>query len=207
MANGNQQSEGLDYSETFSPVIKQPTIRVVLTLAVHHHWKLRQLDVSNAFLHGIIEEEVFMRQPQGYRDNTHPHFVCKLHKALYGLKQTPRAWFAMFSGCLLHLGFSTSSADPALFILKNEKDITLVLVYVDDIVITGSNDTYISELISLLSTKFVLKDLGILHYFLGLEVHYHGDEVFLSQTKYATDLLNKAGMLDCKAGTSPSLIF
>lgn len=204
VANGIQQSEGMDYNETFSPVIKQPTIRVVLSLAVHHHWKLKQLDVSNAFLHGLLEEEVVMRQPRGYRDSAHFNFVCKLQKALYGLKQAPRAWFGMFSGCLLQLGFIPSSTDSSLFILKNGTDITLVLVYVDDIVMTGSNDAYITELISLLSTKFVLKDLGVLHYFLCLEVHYQGDVLFLSQSKYATDLLTKAGMLECKPNSSPS---
>lgn len=100
VANGNQQSEGVDFSETFSPVIKQPTIRVVLSLAVHHQWSLRQLDVTNAFLHGVIDEEVYMRQPLGYKNASNPTYVCKLNKALYGLRQAPRAWFSTFSGFL-----------------------------------------------------------------------------------------------------------
>lgn len=93
VANGNQQAPALDFVETFSPVIKQPTLRVILSLAVHHKWPLRQLDVSNAFLHGVIHEDVYMRQPLGYKDPTHPDYVCKLTKALYGLRQAPRAWY------------------------------------------------------------------------------------------------------------------
>lgn len=101
VANGNQQTEGEDFTNTFSHVIKQPTVRVVLSLAVHHAWPIKQLDVSNAFLHGIIDEDVYMRQPLGYKDPTHPSFVCKLSKALYGLRQAPRAWFSVFSGFLI----------------------------------------------------------------------------------------------------------
>lgn len=97
VANGNQQAEGIDFTKTFSPVIKQPTVRIVLSLAVHYGWSIKQLDVTNAFLHGVLDEEVYMRQPLGYKDPDHPHFVCKLHKALYGLRQAPRAWFSMFS--------------------------------------------------------------------------------------------------------------
>lgn len=175
-------------------MIKQPTVRVVPSLAVHNAWPIKQLDVSNAFLHGVIDEEVFMKQPFGYKDPDHPNFVCRLTKALYGLKQAHRAWFAVFSGFLLQQGFIQSKADSSLFIKKSDSDITLVLVYVDDILITGGNTAYISELISVLSSKFVMKDLGCLSYFLGIEVLYHGSSIILSQTKYAHDLLIKAGI-------------
>ena len=96
VAKGFHQTEGLDYFETFSPVVKQPTIRLVLTLALHFNWSFRQLDVSNAFLHGTLDEEVYMTQPQGFVDNSIPNHVCQLHKALYSLKQSPRAWFSAF---------------------------------------------------------------------------------------------------------------
>lgn len=204
VANGNQQEEGLDFTETFSPVVKQPTIRVVLSLAVHHDWIIRQLDVSNAFLHGIVEEEVYMKQPFGYKSVSHPHHVCKLNKALYGLRQAPRAWFSLFSTFLIQQGFVNSKADASLFSLKTDHGVALILVYVDDIIITGSNADYISTLIKTLSTRFVMKDLGALSYFLGIEVVKHGKTLILSQNKYATDLLVKAGMSECKPSLSPS---
>lgn len=160
VANGNQQTEGLDFTETFSPVIKQPTVRIVLSLAVHHDWPIRQLDVSNAFLHGIVEEEVYMRQPLGYKSVSHPNHVCKLHKALYGLRQAPRAGFSLFSSFLLQQRFINSKADASLFSLKTDHGITLILVHVDDILITGNNSEFIYELIKTLSTRFVMKDLG-----------------------------------------------
>lgn len=163
-----------------------------------------KLDVTNAFLHGVLDEEVFMKQPLGFKDPNHPTFVCKLHKALYGLRQAPRAWFSMFSGFLLQQGFIQSQADASLFTKKSPTGITLVLVYVDDILLTGSDTSYIADLIKSLSTKFVMKDLGTLSYFLGIEVLRHGSSIILSQTKYATDLLVKAGMQDCKSSPSPS---
>lgn len=133
----------MDFTETFCPVIKQPTLRIVLSLAVHYHWPLRQLDVSNAFLHGLISETVYMKQPLGCKDPLHPNHVCKLTKALYGLKQAPRAWFAMFSSYLLSLGFVSSKADTSLFVLHQNSVVTLVLIYVDDIIVTGSDSTFL----------------------------------------------------------------
>lgn len=145
-----------------------------------------------------------MKQPLGYKNPLFPHYVCKLDKALYGLRQAPRAWFAMFSGFLLKQGFVNSKADASLFTLKNDQGLTLVLVYVDDILITGSDSAYISSLIKTLSSRFVMKDLGSLSYFLGIEVLNHGSTYILSQSKYATDLLLKAGMFECKPSPSPS---
>jgi hypothetical protein len=117
VAKGFQQRDGIDYKETFSPVIKPATIRILLSLAVHYNWPLKQLDVSNAFLHGQLSEEVFMEQPTGFVDSMFPGHVCKLKKALYGLKQAPRAWFQRLSQALLHLGFIGSLVDTSLFIL------------------------------------------------------------------------------------------
>lgn len=200
VAQGFQQTEGIDYTETFSPVVKQQTIRLVLSLAVSHGWSVKQLDVSNAFLHGTIQEQVYLKQPQGYVNSQFPHHVCKLHKALYGLKQAPRAWYDMLSKSLIDQGFHNSRADSSLFILSQGTD----LVYVDDILITGNNPHLEDTIITSLGTSFALKDLGPLHYFLGIEVVSIPEGLMLSQTKYALDLLKKAGMTDCRPCASPS---
>lgn len=114
VAKGFKQRYGIDYEDTFSPVVKAATIRLVLSIVVSQRWSLRQLDVQNAFLHGVLEEEVYMRQPPGYQDKRFPDYVCKLDKALYGLKQAPRAWYHRLSAKLQELGFKPSKGDTSL---------------------------------------------------------------------------------------------
>jgi transposase InsO family protein len=204
VAKGFHQQQGIDFDETFSPVIKPPTVRLILSLAISLQWPLRQLDVKNAFLHGTLKEKVYMTQPQGYIDPTHPNLVYKLHKSIYGLKQAPRTWFDSFTSQLLHLGFTASTADSSLFIYKNESVIAYLLLYVDDIVLTSNTPTYLDHLITQLNTVFDLKDLGTLHYFLGLQVSRTPISLYIKQTKYAYDLLKKHNMLNCKLASSPS---
>ncbi|KAD4179955.1 hypothetical protein E3N88_28546 [Mikania micrantha] len=129
VAKGFHQQPRVDYHETFSPVVKPATIRTILSLAVTQKWPLRQLDVQNAFLHGDLQETVYMKQPPGFVDPTKPDHVCLLHKSLYGLKQAPRAWFTRLSIALQQLGFSGSRTDPSLFILNSNGTIVYVLVY------------------------------------------------------------------------------
>jgi hypothetical protein len=116
VAKGFKQRYGIDYEDTFSPVVKAATIRLVLAISVSKGWSLRQLDVKNAFLHGVLEEEVYMKQPPGYENPKTPHYVCKLDKSLYGLKQAPRACFSKLSSKLQELGFLASKANTSLFI-------------------------------------------------------------------------------------------
>jgi hypothetical protein len=160
VAKGFKQRHGIDYDDTYSPVVKATTIRVILSLAVTQGWHMRQLDIDNAFLHGFLEEDVYMLQPPGYVDSHHPHHVCKLEKSLYGLKQAPRAWFARLSSKLHTLGFVASKADVSLFSFKDKAVIIYMLVYVDDIIVVSSHAHAADRLLAQLRCDFPVKDLG-----------------------------------------------
>ena len=203
VAKGFHQQYGVDFEKTFSLVIKPPIVRIILSLAVQFNWPLRQLDVRNTFLHGFLREEVYMVQPFGYVNPFFPNHVCRLWKSLYGLKQAPRAWFDRFSTKLLHMGFEASLADSSLFILKQGKVLVYPLVSVNDIVLTSNQPNFLTSLIKQLSQAFELKDLGPLHYFLGIHITRTSKGLFLSQTKYAHDLLVKHNMLSSKPARSP----
>ncbi|XP_060171511.1 uncharacterized mitochondrial protein AtMg00810-like [Lycium barbarum] len=166
-------------------------------------WPFRQLDVKNAFLHGRLKETVYMQQPPGFEDSNAPNHVCLLQKAIYGLKQAPKAWFQRFSEALLHLGFLGSHADSSLFVHRHKGDIVILLLYVDDIVITGNNLMLLHTLISQLRTHFAIKDIGSLHFFLGIEVVPYTDGIYLSQVKYANDILKRTMMHCARAIHTP----
>ncbi|KAF5813059.1 putative RNA-directed DNA polymerase [Helianthus annuus] len=144
-----------------------------------------------------------MRQPPGFIDPTKPDHVCLLHKSLYGLKQAPRAWFTKLSIALHQLGFNGSKTDPSLFILNHSGSLVYFLVYVDDIIITGNNSITVATIIERLNSLFALKDMGQLHYFLGVEVVYRGSDLVLSQRKYVREILHRAGLADCKPISTP----
>lgn len=156
VAKGFHQQPGFDYTETFSPVVKPVTIRVILTLALTHGWQLKQIDVNNAFLNGFLQEEVYMDQPPGFQ-SADKSPVCRLHKALYGLKQAPRAWFERLHSALLYLKFRPSKCDPSLFIYTQDGAVVYLLVYVDDIILTGNSSFLIQQFIDQLDAQFSLK--------------------------------------------------
>ncbi|KAL7608574.1 hypothetical protein Lser_V15G11391 [Lactuca serriola] len=159
------------------------------------------MDVKNVFLHGDLTKEVYMKPPPGV---THPHdHVCRLKKALYGLKQAPRAWFEKFSTIIQSLGFTASNYDSGLFTKTTTSGTILLILYVDDMIITGSDAHGILDLKQSLSSFFEMKDLGLLHYFLGLEVLPHDTGIYLSQAKYASDIISRAGITDCKVANTP----
>uniref|UniRef100_A0A2N9FV76 Reverse transcriptase Ty1/copia-type domain-containing protein n=1 Tax=Fagus sylvatica TaxID=28930 RepID=A0A2N9FV76_FAGSY len=203
VAKGNHQQAGIDYDETFSPVVKPATVRLVLSLAAQNKWSLRQLDVSNAFLHGALKERVYMRQPVGFIDPQFPSHICSLQKSLYGLRQAPRAWFEKFSTHFLSLGFTASQSDSSLFIFRQGPTVLYLLLYVDDIILTGSHQDAITELVAALASVFELKDLGRLTYFLGLQIDYQSNGFFVHQTKYALDILTRHNMSTTKPCSTP----
>ena len=180
VAKGFHQQAGFDFTETFSPVVKPSTIRVVFTIALSRNWAIKQLDVNNAFLNGDLQEEVFMQQPQGFIDEQNPNLVCRLDKALYGLKQAPRAWFEKLHQALLSFGFVSAKSDQSLFLRFTPSHITYVLVYVDDILVIGSDTIAITSLIAQLNLEFSLKDLEEVHYFLGIQVSHTNNGLHLS---------------------------
>jgi histone deacetylase 1/2 len=203
VAKGFLQTAGFDFTETFSPVIKPITIRIILTLAVTFKWQVQQIDINNAFLNGILQEEVYMTQPSGF-EASDKSLVCKLHKSLYGLKQAPRAWYERLTQTLLNMGFVKSRCDPSLLVQTKNGSCIYVLIYVDDILITGSSSQLISDLISKLNTHFALKQLGPVDYFLGIEVHHlPSGALLLNQTKYIRDLLCKTDMDNANPIGSP----
>lgn len=204
VAKGFHQTHGIDYTETYSPVVKASTVRIVLSLAVMNKWILRQVDVNNAFLNDFLVEDVYMVQPEGFVDPTKPTHVCKLKKAIYGLKQAPRAWFDRFKNAMVdQWGFLNSKSDSSLFYKWENNHILLVLVYVDDIIVTGSNYQLVQQVIHNMQTTFALKDLGELNYFLGIEVSKTAAGVHLSQAKYIADLLAKHDMASCSPVPTP----
>ncbi|KAG9450564.1 hypothetical protein H6P81_010529 [Aristolochia fimbriata] len=201
MAKGYNQEYGIDNEETFATVARLTSVHVFIAIASIRHWDFFQMDVKNAFLNGTLTEEVYMLAPLG---SSHPlGKVCRLCLALYGLKQAPRAWFSTFCSKIVQFGYTQSSHDSALFTRQSSSGTVLLLLYVDDMVITGDDIHGISDLKRYLSSCFEMKDLDQLRYFLGLEVLPFDDGYGLSQVKYAFDLLNQAGLSNSKVCDSP----
>ncbi|KAI3816802.1 hypothetical protein L1987_16507 [Smallanthus sonchifolius] len=203
VARGFSQQYGLDYEDTFSPVAKLTTIRVLLAVATCKKWRLWQMDVNNAFLYGDLDHVIYMTQPLGFESENHPEYVCKLKKAIYGLKQSPRAWFGKIGEFLELNGFRITNSDTSLFVKQVENRSVVVLVYVDDLIITGDHEEEIDQLKANLCVRFKMKDIGRLKHFLGLEVKYLDDQIILHQTKYASEVLFRFEMTDCKPSTTP----
>ncbi|KAI3523163.1 hypothetical protein L1887_01220 [Cichorium endivia] len=202
VAKGFTQMEGVDFHDTFAPVAKLVTVRTLLAVAVKRNWIIHQLDVNNAFLHGELHEEVYMKIPQGFEKGKE-NKVCRLRKSLYGLKQASRNWYQKFTSSLHVIGFKQSRADHSLFIFKNENSFVAALIYVDDVIIVGNDIQKIKETKSFLNEKFSIKDLGPLKYFLGIEVTRTRDGMVLNQRKYILDILEDSGMMGCRPSAFP----
>jgi hypothetical protein len=203
VTKGYSQVEGLDFGETYAPVARLESIRILLAYATYHGFKLYQMDVKSAFLNGPIKEEVYVEQPPGFEDSEYPNHVYKLSKALYGLKQAPRAWYECLRNFLITNGFKVGKADPTLFTKTIAKDLFVRQIYVDDIIFGSTNKSTCEEFSRIMIQKFEMSMMGELKYFLGFQVKQLQDGTFISQTKYIQYILTKFGMKDAKPIKTP----
>lgn len=192
VTKGYTQNEGLDFHETFSPMVNIATFQTILSLAAQSHWSVYQLDVYNAFLQGDFHDEVYMHLPKGFASQGESGLVCRLVKSLYGLKQANMKWNLKLSEALLESGFIQSSLDHSLFIKRKGSD--MILVYVDDILVTGSSLALIEHTKVALHKAFQIKDLGELIFFLGMKFSKSAKGILMNQRKYALEIISDLGL-------------
>jgi hypothetical protein len=204
VAKRYSQQHGVDFHETFAPVAHLDTVRALISLATQTGWLLYQLNVKSAFLNGELKEKVYVEQPQGFVIQGEEEKVHKLRKALYGLKQALRTWYSHIDNYFNESGFKRSKSEPTLYV-KHQGDVDLLIValYVDDLILTESNVKMIEEFKKDMVNKYEMSDMGLLHYFLGIEVYQDKEEVFISQRMYAEKILRKFRMVGCKPMATP----
>ncbi|GJR74699.1 ribonuclease H-like domain, reverse transcriptase, RNA-dependent DNA polymerase [Tanacetum coccineum] len=203
VAQGYRQEEGVDYDEVFALVARIEAIRLFLAFASFMGFTVYQMDVKSAFLYGNITEEVYVKQPPGFEDPSHPNKVYRVVKALYGLHQAPRAWYERLSTFLLKHGYRRGAIDKTLFIKKDRRDIMLVQVYVDDIIFGSTKSSMVKDFEELMQKEFKMSSMGELTFFLGLQVKQTSAGIFLSQDKYVKDILNKFDFRTIKPASTP----
>ncbi|XP_019173231.1 PREDICTED: uncharacterized protein LOC109168701 [Ipomoea nil] len=203
VTQGYSQIEGIDYDETFAPVARLESIRLLLSIACALKFKLFQMDVKTAFLNGYLSEDIYVAQPKGFEDPHHPDYVYKLQKALYGLKQAPKAWYERLTQYLLQNNYKRGGSDKTLFIKRSGKHITIAQVYVDDIVFGSTQPGETDQLVKVMQQEFEMSMIGELTYFLGLQVSQTKEGIFISQEKYAKNLLSKFGLESAKDARTP----
>ena len=202
VAQGFSQKYGDDYDETFSPVVRSESIRSLIAVAAKKNLVLHQMDVTTAFLNGNLEEEVYMKQPEGFVKSGEENLVCKLSKSLYGLKQSPRCWNTALDSYLRSLKLMPTDADPCMY-TSTEGETVLIGVYVDDIIIATETTETMTEVKRQISQKFEVKDLGQLSSILGVQVKIAPDHIWIGQPGYTTRILEKYGMKDAKPMATP----
>ncbi|GKE03752.1 ribonuclease H-like domain, reverse transcriptase, RNA-dependent DNA polymerase [Tanacetum coccineum] len=203
VAKGYIQEHGIDFKEVFAPVARMETIRLLLAIAANNKWEVHHLDVKSAFLHGDLKEEVYVTQPEGFITRQDQGKVYRLIKALYGLRQAPRAWNIKLDNTLKSLDFKKCALEQAIY-TKTSKDSTLLIgVYVDDLIITGTPKKEIDKFKAQMEEKFEMSDLGLLAYYLGIEVTQTNGDISIKQSAYASKILKEAGMIDCNETLIP----
>jgi hypothetical protein len=194
VAKGYSQVEGLDFDETFAPVARFESIRILLAYATYHDFKLYQMDVKSAFLNCPIKEGVYVEKPPAFKSEEYHNHVYKLYKALYGLKQAPRAWYECLRDFLIDNGFKIGKDDSTLFTRRMDKDLFVCQIYVDDIIFVSTNKSFFDEFSKIMADRFEMSMMGILTFFLGFQIKQVKDGTFISQMKYTRDILKKLGM-------------
>ncbi|KAK2451628.1 putative mitochondrial protein [Trifolium repens] len=194
VAQGYTQVEGLDFEETFAPVARLESIRLLLGVACILKFKLYQMDVKSAFLNGYLHEEVYVEQPKWFTDPVYPNHVYKLKKALYGLKQAPRAWYERLTQFLVGQGYRKGGSDQTLFVKQVKGKFMIAQIYVDDIVFGGMSNTMVQHFVQQMQSEFEMSLVGELTYFLGLQIKQMEDTIFICQSKYVRNIVRKFGM-------------
>ncbi|GJR28791.1 retrovirus-related pol polyprotein from transposon TNT 1-94 [Tanacetum coccineum] len=203
VAQGFRQEEGINFEESFAPVARIEAIRIFVANAAHKNMTIYQMDVKTAFLNGELKEEVYVSQPEGFVNQDNPSHVYKLKKALYGLKQAPRAWYDMLSSFLISQHFSKGAVDPTLFTRQAGNDLLLVQIYVDDIIFASTNTAMCNEFANQMTTKFKMSMMGQMSFFLGLQISQSPRGIFINQSKYASEIVKKYGMLTSGSVDTP----
>ena len=206
VAQGYTQKFGVDYDQTFSPVVSFESIRSIIAIAAQNGLKLHQMDVKTAFLNGELSEEIFLKQPEGFVVKGYEDHVCKLNRSIYGLKQSARCWNYELDKKLKEMGFKQSKSDPCIYIKDTKEGYCIIAVYVDDLIVGGENEKNITHTKKTISDIFEVTDMGTLHYFLGVKViqNLSTGEIWIGQPNFTKELLKKLQMAESKAVETPS---
>lgn len=203
VVKGYAQEEGIDFDEVFAPVARWDTIRILLSVAAQRGWKVYQLDVKSAFLYGELKEVVYVDQPEGFVKKGEENKVYLLRKALYGLKQAPRPWFSRIEGYFKQAGFHRSSYDHTFFIKREGEKCIMVSIYVDDLIFAGNDELLLEEFKLSMKQEFEMTDLGLMRFFLGVEIRQSSKGIHLCQKKYAHEVLERFEMSNCNPVKNP----
>ncbi|KAK1607075.1 hypothetical protein QYE76_030748 [Lolium multiflorum] len=203
VAQGFSQVEGIDFGETYAPVARFESIRILLAYASHHNFKLQQMNVKSAFLNGPLHEEFYVKQPPGFEDLNFPNHVYKLDKSLYGLKQAPRAWYEHLKELLIDRGFDVGLIDPTLFTKRVNGELFVCQLYVDDIIFGSTNKAFNYEFSKLMTDRFEMSMMGEMKFFLGFEIKQSREGTFINQEKYLQDMLKRFKMIEMKGVATP----
>lgn len=203
VAKGCSQRFGIDYTETFSPVVRYSSLRVLFALSVENNLHLHQMDVASAYLNGTLNEEVYMLQPEMFEEKNNPRKVCKLKKALYGLKQAGREWNSKLDQVLKRIGFKPCNSDTCVYIMNSSKSINIIAVYVDDILLACSDYTNLNKFKQQISDQFEIVDKGPVDYFLGMEITRNKNGIQVAQKQFIRELLSTYGMENSRKCCTP----